>query len=95
MTDRIQIDGLQIAGVLHDFINREALPGTGVEAERFWTALAAMIHDLAPRTRALLAKRDELQTKIDAWHREQRDRPADLPAYKAFLGEIGYLLPEG
>jgi len=95
MTDRIEIGGLKVAAGLHDFIEREALPGTGVEPERFWSALDAIVHDLAPQNRALLARRDELQAQIDAWHLENRGRPIDLEAYRRFLGDIGYLLPEG
>ena len=95
MTDRVVVDGLSVARVLYDFINREVLPGTGVPEAGFWTRLDRIVHDLAPKNRALLAKRDALQAKIDAWHRERKGRPFDLPAYKAFLGEIGYLIPEG
>jgi malate synthase len=79
---------------LYDFINDEALPGTDVDAALFWPALEAIIADLAPRNRALLARRDELQAKIDAWYREH-ERPFDLAAHKRFLREIGYLVPEG
>jgi len=95
MTDRIQAGGLRVAKVLHDFIDNEALPGTGVAPERFWSALDAIVHELAPRNRALLARRDELQAKIDAWHRERRGRLLDPDAYRSFLEEIGYLEPEG
>ena len=95
MTQRIEAGGLRVAKALYDFIKDEALPGTGVDLERFWSALADIIHELAPRNRALLAQRDELQARIDAWHREQRGRRIDPAAYKAFLGEIGYLLPGG
>src|SRR3990172_1698309 len=95
MTDRVVVDGLSVAGVLYDFINKEVLPGTGVPEAGFWTRLDRIIHDLSPKNRALLAKRDILQAKIDDWHRARKGKPFDLPAYKAFLGEIGYLVPEG
>ncbi len=95
MTERVTIGGLQIAQVLHDFIVREALPGTGVAADRFWHGLETIIATFAPQNRALLARRDELQTKLDAWHRARKGRPLDMAAYKAFLAEIGYLVPEG
>jgi malate synthase len=94
MTERIQTGSLQVAEVLHAFINDEALPGTGVDAASFWPALEAMVDDLAPRNRALLARRDELQARIDAWYREHKG-PFDLEAHKRFLQEIGYLVPEG
>jgi malate synthase len=90
----VQIGGLGVAAGLRDFIETEALPGTGVEPGRFWSAMEAILRDWAPRNAALLAKRDELQAKIDAWHRANPARPVDLRAYKAFLAEIGYLLPE-
>jgi malate synthase len=95
MTERVQAGGLRIAKPLYAFINDEALPGTGVAADRFWLALASIIRDLAPRNRALLARRDELQAQIDDWHRERRGRLFDLAAYESFLRDIGYLLPEG
>ena len=95
MTERIQAHGLAVARALHEFINDEALPGTGVAAERFWSALAAIIADLAPRNRALLERRAELQARIDAWHREHRAQPFDPAAYRSFLEQIGYLEPEG
>lgn len=97
MSDRITVNGLQVASVLYDFINNEALPGTGVEADAFWSGAASVIADLAPpRNRELLAVRDDLQTKIDGWHRDHKDadlKPgtADFDAYKTFLTEIGYL----
>ncbi len=94
MTDRIEIDGLRIARELHDFVVAEALPGTGVDAAAFWSAFSAIVHELAPKNRALLRKRDEMQERIDAWHRAN-GAPSDLAAYKAFLSQIGYLLPEG
>jgi malate synthase len=94
MTERIQTGSLQVAKLLYDFVNDEALPGTGLEAAFFWPALESIIDDLAPRNHALLARRDELQARIDAWYREHKG-PFDLEAHKRFLGEIGYLVPEG
>jgi malate synthase len=95
MTDRIDKFGLQVARPLHDMIEAEALPGTGVSSDTFWQGLSALVHELGPKNRALLATRDTLQAKIDAWHREHAAKPIDMGAYKTFLTEIGYLVPEG
>ncbi|RDL49465.1 Malate synthase G [Ensifer sp. M14] len=92
--DRIEKFGLKIDAGLHGFLVNEAMPGTGVDAERFFAALSEIVHDLAPKNRALLAKRDDLQAKIDAWYRDN-GAPNDLEAYQGFLKEIGYLLAEG
>ena len=94
MTDRIEIAGLRIAPELHAFVADEALPGTEVDAEAFWEGFSAIVRDLAPRNRALLKKRDDIQEKMDAWYRDN-GAPVDMPAYKAFLREIGYIVPEG
>ncbi len=94
MTERVQVGGLQVAKALYDFVNNEAIPGTGIAADQFWAGAAAVIKDLAPKNRALLAKRDELQAQIDAWHQTRKGQAHDAAAYKAFLQEIGYLLPE-
>ena len=94
MTDRIDVAGLQIARELHAFVADEALPGTGIDGAAFWQAFSAIVHELAPKNRALLARREALQDEIDHWHREN-GAPSDLAAYKAFLREIGYLVPEG
>ncbi len=91
--DRIEAAGLQVAPELHAFI-AEALPGTGVTEHAFWAGLAGLVTELAPRNAALLARRDELQRRIDHWHRDNAARPIDADAYEAFLREIGYLLPE-
>ncbi len=95
MTDRISVGSLAVARSLYDFVNEEALPGTGVRPEAFWAALDEIVHDLAPKNRALLEKRDRLQAEIDQWHRDRRGKAFDLGEYKAFLQKIGYLLPEG
>jgi malate synthase len=95
MTERLDRAGLQVDAVLARFLEDEALPGTGIEAGAFWSGLAGLLGDFAPQNRALLAKRDELQAKIDAWHIARRGQPHDHAAYKAYLAEIGYLLPEG
>ena len=88
MTERVQVGGLQVAKVLLDFVNNEAIPGTGISAEQFWAGADAVIHDLAPKNRALLAKRDEFQAKIDAWHQARKGQAHDAAAYKAFLQEL-------
>ncbi len=94
MTERVQVGGLQVAKVLHDFINQQAIPGSGIDAASFWSGFETLINDLAPKNKALLAKRDDLQAQIDAWHQKRAGQPHDAAAYKAFLQEIGYLLPE-
>ena len=92
--DRTIVGGLGVARTLHDFVTREALPGTGVSSEVFWGGLGVIVRDLAPKNRALLAKRDALQERLDAWHRAHPGAPADPAAYEAFLHEIGYLQPD-
>ncbi|MDY0885332.1 malate synthase G [Dongia soli] len=93
MSARLPRHRLQVSEELAGFLETEALPGSGVEIEAFWAGFDALVHDLTPTNRALLAKRDALQEKIDDWHR--RHRPSfDPAAYRAFLEEIGYLVPE-
>ncbi|MGC8474924.1 MAG: malate synthase G [Acetobacteraceae bacterium] len=92
--ETLEAGGLTVARVLHDFINDEALPGTGIAAAHFWTELAGLVREFSPRIRAALVRRDALQTEIDAWHRANRARPIDPAAYEAFLRRIGYLVDE-
>lgn len=91
MTARIQKGKLAIAKELYDFIENEALPGSGLDSDKYWKNFEQVVVDLSPKNKTLLAKRDELQAKIDEWH---RNNTFELEAYKAFLTEIGYLLPE-
>ena len=90
---RIAIADLSIDADLARFVAEEAAPGTTIDPVAFWTGLSTMLAELAPRNAALLAERDALQAKIDAWHGERRGRPHDASAYRAFLEEIGYLVP--
>lgn len=94
MTDRVEIAGLRIARELYDFVVNDSLRGTGIAADAFWTGFSAIVDDLAPKNRALLAKRDALQGQIDHWYRDN-GAPSDMEAYRDFLREIGYLVPEG
>ena len=91
MPTRVRTNDLQVADVLHRFISEEALPGTGVDEAAFWAGLADVIHDLTPKIRELLARRDELQRRIDDYHNAYPGRP-DPADYRRFLGEIGYLV---
>lgn len=91
---RTEVNGLQVATELFDFVNSEVLPGTGVSSDNFWASFADIIHDLAPRNRELLAKRDQIQEQMDEWYRAHPEG-YDLGEYKAFLKEIGYLVDEG
>src|SRR6478609_5244978 len=95
MTTWIDVGHLKVAKVLHDFVMLEALPGTGVEPAPLWKGLDGLLHDLAPKNKALLAERDRLQARIDEWHKARRGQPFDIGGYTEFLREIGYLLPEG
>ncbi|WP_219211596.1 malate synthase G [Variovorax boronicumulans] len=94
MTDRTTVHGLQVANELHRFIEDKVLPATGVDSARFWQGFDAIVTDLAPKNIALLAERDRLQTALDTWHKANPGPIADMPAYRAFLEKIGYLLPQ-
>ncbi|MEE2730841.1 MAG: malate synthase G [Pseudomonadota bacterium] len=95
MTERTKIGGLEIATKLVDLVANEIAPGTGVEPAHFWAELEKIVADLAPKNKALLAKRDDLQARIDAWHQERAGQAINMAEYKAFLAELEYLLPEG
>ena len=94
MTDRIKAGALQVDKQLYDFINDEALPGTGVSQQSFWAEFDRLIHGLSGKNQKLLDKREDLQRRIDDWYQENRDQPIDLDEYKTVLQEIGYLVPE-
>ncbi|MBB1018915.1 malate synthase G [Dietzia sp. DQ11-71] len=93
MSERITVGGIQVDEVLYDFVNSQAIPGTGVDPDAFWAGASEIFTELAPRNRELLDTRDRLQSQIDAWHHEN-PAPIDPGVYKAFLQEIGYLVPE-
>jgi malate synthase len=92
--DHVDAGGLAIARLLYEFVNHEALPGTGIEPARFWRDYGAMVRDLAPRNQAMLDHRDALQRQVDEWHVAHRGKPVDLAIYTEFLRDIGYLEPE-
>lgn len=94
MTDRASVGNLRVARVLYDFVNNEALPGTGIDPDSFWAGVDKVVTDLTPQNEDLLARRDELQAQIDRWHRQRVIGPVDAEEYRQFLTEIGYLLPE-
>lgn len=91
MTARIACKQLQVATELHQFVEREALPGTGVASDAFWSGLDKLVHDLAPKNRQLLAERDRLQAELDKWYRQNPGPIKNAGAYQDFLREIGYL----
>ena len=94
MSERVTLGRLHVAANLQRFIEDEVLPGTGVEAAAFWKGFDELVHDLAPKNRALLAERDRLQVELDDWHRSNPGPITDMPAYRSFLESIGYLQPE-
>src|ERR1700761_5758344 len=94
MTDRVSVGNLRVARVLYDFVNNEALPGTDIDPDTFWSGVDKVVADLTPQNEDLLDRRDELQAQIDKWHRQRVIEPVDPDAYREFLAEIGYLLAE-
>ncbi|WP_322861436.1 malate synthase G [Mycobacterium europaeum] len=94
MTDRVSAGNLRVARVLYDFVNNEALPGTDIDPDSFWAGVDKVVTDLTPKNQELLNRRDELQAQIDKWHRQRVIEPFDVDAYRQFITDIGYLLPE-
>src|SRR5258706_13325683 len=94
MIERTERHGLRVAAILDRFIEDEAMPGIGIDGAGFWKGFSALVHDLAPKNRALLAKRDWLQLEMDAWHRTHPGPIKDMAAYRKFLEGIGYLVPQ-
>ena len=95
MTERIEKNDLSIDAELYNFVEKEALPGTGIASETFWAGLAGLVDAFGSNIRDALAVREELQASIDAWHKAHPGAEYDREAYKAFLREIGYLVDEG
>ncbi|MCK2002639.1 malate synthase G [[Brevibacterium] frigoritolerans] len=93
MGEYVKVGNLQVASVLFEFINKDGLPGSELNQEQFWADFEKLVHDMSPKNKKLLARRDEIQTKINTWHRENKEM--DFAEYKTFLQEIGYLEPEG
>jgi malate synthase len=93
MTERAPVHRLQVATVLKDFIDRDVLPGIGVDAAHFWRGFDQIVHDLAPKNAALLAERDRLQAEIDTWHKANPGPISSMRKYRTFLEGIGYLVP--
>lgn len=95
MKSRVNIAGLSVDEALYKLVADQVAPGTGIEPEAFWTSLSDIVRDLGPRNRSLLAARDDIQSRIDEWHRRHIERPMDTAAYKNFLCDIGYIAPDG
>lgn len=94
MSERVTVGNLRVASELYDFVNNEALPGTDIDPDTFWSGVDKVVADLTPKNRDLLAHRDELQAQIDKWHRARVIGGFDADEYKQFLTDIGYLQPE-
>jgi malate synthase len=94
VSERVERGGLKVDAALAEFLEREVLAPLGRDVTAFWAGFDELVRSFAPRNFTLLEKRDELQAKIDRWHGERRGRPHDPKAYRTFLEEIGYLVPE-
>jgi len=91
----VNAGGLNVDSGLYELVNEKIAPGTGVTPESFWKSLNSIVTDMVPRNKELLAKRDTIQTELNAYHSANPGPPKDMEAYKAFLTKIGYLVPEG
>lgn len=94
MTARTQVGRLQVATVLHQFVETQVLPGTGIDSAKFWVGFDAIVADLAPKNIALLAERDRIQVELDKWHTANPGPIQNMAAYRQFLETIGYLVPQ-
>ena len=94
MNPRIESGGLSIAAELYTLVKKEIIPGTGIDTDQFWQGLGQIARELGPKNKALLEKRRDLQLQLDDWHQQNPGTP-DMPLYKKFLHDIGYLVPEG
>ena len=95
MTERIQVGGLQIAKVLYDLVANDIAPGTGIEPDAFWASFEKVVNEFSPKNKALLDKREVIQKQLDEWYRNNAGQSIDMAEYKAFLKDVGYLVPEG
>ena len=95
MSQRTLLDGLNVDSLFYETVNKQFIPGTGIEVDSFWSSFSDIVRDLTPMNRRLLETRLDLQRKIDAWHIERRGQTHDIRAYENFLREIGYLVDEG
>ena len=94
MTSNIQKDKLQISQAIYDLVTNEILPGTGVEEDQFWEGMQSVFEEFAPRNKKLLAKRDNIQEQIDAWHLKNKGQEFNHEEYKQFLKDINYIVDE-
>ena len=94
-TNRVEAGGLQVASELFEFINNEAIPGTGISSDSFWDAFGSIVRDLAPKNAALLQKRTDLQQQINNWYRDNKGKFSEMQVYENFLRDVGYIVPEG
>lgn len=95
MQERVTRSGLRVAAILDEFVNKEAIPGTGVDRDAFWTGFSEIVERFTQRNHGLLERRDQLQRQIDDWHKHRRGKPIDSKEYKQFLEQIGYLEQTG